>query len=152
MNKKGLFILSFAILVCGLVSSTILPAFGLKSSVNSSENPQKIILVTRHYGSVYVQYNYVISVKVFYAYANPEKTFDQYWGIVQGAKIAVNISNSQGKVVKSFSGLTDSKGYYTTGFRIPDNFVVGKYSVAVTAQKGSYSDVNNLILFVQTLR
>ena len=94
----------------------------------------------------------MITVKVFYAYTNPGKTFDQYWGIVQGAKISVNIFNSQGKIVKSFSGLTDSKGCYNAGFRIPDNFVVGKYSVVVTAHKGSYSDVNNLILFVQASR
>jgi hypoxanthine-guanine phosphoribosyltransferase len=66
--------------------------------------------------------------------------------------VAVSIYNSQGKVVKSFSGMTDNKGYYYTGFRIPDNFVVGTYSVDVTAQKGSYSDINNLILFVQDNR
>lgn len=150
MNKKGILVLSLSVLVCGLISSTAVPAFGLKST--SSANLEKIVLVTRQYGSVYIQYNYVISVKVFYAYANPGKTFDQYWGTVQGAKITVNIFNSQGKVVKSFSGMTDSKGYYTAGFRIPDNFVVGKYSVVVTAQKGSYSDVNNLTMFVQSLR
>ena len=152
MNKKGILILSLSILVCGLVSSATVPVFGLKSTTSSSANLQKIVLVTRQYGSVYIQYNYVITVKVFYAYANPGKTFDQYWGTVQGAKITVNIFNSQGKVVQSFSGVTDSKGYYQTGFRIPDNFVVGKYSVVVTAQKGSYLDVNNLTLFVQSLR
>ena len=150
MNKKVILILSLSVLVCGLISSTTVPAFGLKSTTN--ENPQKIVLVTRQYGSVYVQYNYVISVKVFYAYTNPGKAFDQYWGTVQGAKITVNMFNSQGKVVKSFSGMTDSKGYYAAGFRIPDNFVVGTYSVVVTAQKGSYSDVNKLTMFVQSLR
>ena len=150
MNKKVILILSLSVLVCGLISSTTVPVFGHQSTTNT--NLQKIVLVTRQYGSVYIQYNYVISVKVFYAYANPGKTFDQYWGTVQGAKITVNIFNSQGKVVKSFSGLTDNKGYYAAGFRIPDNFVVGKYSVVVTAQKGTYSDVNHLTLFVQAIR
>lgn len=150
MNKKVILILSLFVLVFGLISSAAVPVFGTKST--SSENLQKIVLVTRQYGSVYIQYNYVISVKVFYAYTNPGKTFDQYWGTVQGAKITVNIFNSQGKVIKSFSGITDSKGYYAAGFRIPDNFVVGKYSVVVTAQKGIYSDVNHLTLFVQAIR
>ena len=150
MNKKVIFILSLSVLVCGLISSTTVPVFSTKNT--SSENLQKIVLVTRQYGSVYIQYNYVISVKVFYTYANPGKTFDQYWGTVQGAKTTVHIVNSQGKVVKSFSGMTDNKGYYTAGFRIPDNFVVGKYSVVVTAQKGIYSDVNHLTLFVQAIR
>ena len=150
MNKKVILILSLFVLVFGLISSAAVPVFGTKST--SSENLQKIVLVTRQYGSVYIQYNYVISVKVFYAYTNPGKTFDQYWGTVQGAKITVNIFNSQGKVIKSFSGITDSKGYYAAGFRIPDNFVVGKYSVVVTAQKGIYSDVTHLTLFVQAIR
>ena len=149
MNKKGILILSLSVLVFGLISSAIVPVFGFKGT--SSENLQKIVLVTRQYGSVYIQYNYVISVKVFYAHANPGKTFDQYWGTVQGAKITVNIFNSQGKVVKYFSGMTNSKGYYAAGFRIPDNFVVGKYSVVVTAQKGNNSDVHYLTMFVQSI-
>ena len=148
MNKNGILIFTLSVLVFGTISSTI-PVFGLQNS--SSPNMQKIVLVTRQYGSVYVQYNYVISVKVFYAYSNPQKIFEQYWGTVQGAKITINIINSQGNVVKSFSGVTGSNGYYDAGFRIPDNFVVGKYSVVVTAQKGSYSDVNNLTLFVQSM-
>jgi hypothetical protein len=152
MNKRAILIFSLSVLVCGLVVSSTVSVFALKNATISGSNLQKIVLVTRQYGSVYVQYNYVIAAKVFYSYSNPGKTFDQYWGTVQGAKITVNIFNSQGKSVQSFSGLTNSKGYYNAGFRIPDNFVVGKYSVVVTAQKGSYSDINNLILFVQSLR
>ena len=99
MNKNTILAIFLSVFVFGLISQSTISAFGPRGTASSNINPQKISLVTRQYGSVYVQYNYAITTKVFYTYTNPDKNFDQYWGTVQGAKVSINILNSQGKTV-----------------------------------------------------
>ena len=116
---------------------------------DSKDVIKKINLVTRHYGVVEIQYNYRITTKVYDAEKNPTSNFDQNYGFVSGVKIIAKILDSNNNVVKSFEGITDNHGYFSDGFRIPDNFKPGTYKVIVTAQKDGLSDNDELILHVE---
>lgn len=110
---------------------------------------KKLNLITKHYSVVEIQQNYRITMKVYDAEKNPTSNFDQNYGFVSGVKIIAKILDSNSNVVKSFEGVTDNHGYFSDGFRIPDNFKPGTYKVIVTAEKDGLSDSGELILHVE---
>jgi len=109
----------------------------------------KIILVTKYSDHVRIGYSFFINAKVYYANQNPTGNFDQYYGFIPNAKVAVQILDPNGVLVKSFTGVTDDHGYYYQEFRIPDNSLIGTYSVLVSVQMGNAIDSKNLTLFIQ---
>jgi len=109
----------------------------------------KIILVTKYSDHVRIGYSFFINAKVYYANQNPTGNFDQYYGFIPNAKLTVQILNPNWVLVKSFTGVTDDHGYYYQEFRIPDNSLIGTYSVLVSAQMGNAIDGKNLPLFIQ---
>ena len=125
------------------------------STTSKAQNPTanvstpKILLIAKQTSPVSMYYAYSMTVKVFYADQNPDANFDQFYGFVPNANITAQILDSTGITVQSFGGLTDSRGYYSYNFRIPDNFVPGTYTVHVTAQIGTSLDSKTLTLFVR---
>jgi len=109
----------------------------------------KLALIAKQTSPIQVSYSYQITTKVYDANKNPTKDFNQNSGFVQGAKITAKIIDSNGIVVKTLEGTTDSHGYYSDGFRIPDNFKPGTYKVVVTAEKNGVTDSNELTLHVE---
>ena len=109
----------------------------------------KIVLIATQYDPVQISYVYKITAKVYEADKNPTSNFNQNYGFVAGAKIIAQIIKSDGRVVKSFEGITSNNGYYSDGFRIPDNFFPGTYKVVVTAEKNGSSDRKEFVLHVQ---
>ncbi|MBI3842770.1 MAG: hypothetical protein HY295_06490 [Thaumarchaeota archaeon] len=109
----------------------------------------KLALIAKQTSPIQVSYSYQITTKVYDANKNPTKDFNQDSGFVQGAKITAKIIGSDGIVVKTLEGTTDSHGYYSDGFRIPDNFKPGTYKVVVTAEKNGMTDSNELTLHVE---
>lgn len=120
----------------------------IPSSNETKIEGKKILLIAKHTGWVDVSYSYRITTKVYEADKNPTSNFDQNYGFIQGAKITVKILGSDGKIVKSFEGLTDNHGYFSDGYRLPDNFKRGTYKVVVTAEKDGSLDTDELILHV----
>ena len=109
----------------------------------------KLVLVTRQTDKVQVSDSYTITTKVFDAGKNPTGDFDQNWGGILGVKIIAKIIDSDGTIVKSLEGITDQGGYFSDGFRLPDNFKPGTYKVIVTAEKDGSTTTNELTLHVE---
>lgn len=121
---------------------------GNKVTNETKQEILKLMLITKQWDRVQVSDSYRITAKVYDADKNPTKDFNQNWGAVAGAKIMVKIVDINGVVVKSFEGVTDKFGYFSDGFRLPDNFKPGTYKVIVTAEKGGFSTSNELVLHV----
>ena len=119
-----------------------------EQKTQSKDTTKKIILITKHYSPAEIQYSYRITTRVFDADKNPIGNFDQNYGFIVGVKIKASILDSAGRVVRSFDGITDKHGYFSDGFRIPDNFLPGTYKVIVTAEKDGLADKDELVLYV----
>ena len=119
-----------------------------EQKTQSKDTTKKITLMTKHTSPAEIQYSYRITTKVFDADKNPTGNFEQNYGFIEGVKIKVSILDSAGRVVRSFDGITDKHGYFSDGFRIPDNFSPGTYKVIVTAEKDGLSDKDELVLHV----
>lgn len=117
-------------------------------SISENKHLEPILLLAKSHESVYVEYSYGFTAKVYYANTNPRYDFDQYGGEVSDANVTVHILNWNGKVMKSFNGMTNRFGYFSDTFLIPDDFIPGKYVVTITAEKDGSVDSHDYILYV----
>lgn len=122
---------------------------GNKSTNETKQEILKLMLITKQWDRVQVSDSYRITAKVYDADKNPTKDFDQNWGGILGVKIISKIIDSNGVTVKSLEGITDQGGYFSNGFKLPDNFKPGTYKVIVTAEKDGFTTSNELTLHVE---
>ncbi|MDH2907829.1 MAG: hypothetical protein PXX83_07035 [Candidatus Nitrosotalea sp.] len=107
-----------------------------------------ITLLVKEFDRVHIQYTYSDTAKVYYKHANPFYNFNLHGGEVKDANITATIFNDHNKTIISFTGKTNQFGYYSDGFRIPDNADIGKYTAFVVAEKNGRTDSKVLNFYV----
>jgi len=109
---------------------------------------KEITMVTTHTNFREIKQTFQFQVRVYDAKTNPPPDFTLNQGVIEGAKVTVNILDSEGFVVKSFEGLTDERGYFTDNYRIPSNLRLGKYLVDMIAEFGESITSKQFDLFI----
>src|SRR3989338_1561312 len=133
--------------------------FGIPTNVVTEKpiipNPQqkklgKINLVSQSYSHVYKGEYFGFTVRTYDSSLNPKYDSNQNFGHLSGVTILIKISDPTGKVVKEFSGITNTNnGFYTDHFIIPSTYRSASYSVIINATKDGYvSDSDKLWLRV----
>ncbi len=71
-----------------------------------------MLVLYSQYDKVTMGYLYNLAVKAFDPKANPDKAFDQFYGVIPDVNINGTILDESNHIFSSFSGKTDSKGLY----------------------------------------
>lgn len=148
-SMKIVYVAKISILEAPKEVSTKEKEMGNKVTNETGQEILKLVLITKQTDRVQVSDSYRITAKVYDADKNPTKDFNQNWGFVSGVKIMTKIIDVDGVIVKLLEGVTDNGGYFSDGFRIPDNFKPGTYKVVVAAEKGGFTTSNELTLHVE---
>ena len=91
------------------------------------------------YGYFTQAYNFV--VKIFDSNQNPNSNFISNIGKLSGVNVELILTDSQGKILKTFEGVTDSQGIFDGSHTWKYEDPLGQYNVTVIADNGKVKTV-----------
>jgi len=109
----------------------VLPKDNTQNKPDSAK--QDILILVRQSERVQWKNPYDFTVKIFDKKINTLIDFDQSSGYLNGVKISATITNPDGQIIKTSSGITQNLGLYRDSIIIPDNARIGTYTLNVTA-------------------
>lgn len=126
----------------------ILPQDTQVQNLNDLKSKQDILLLVEQSNRVQWKSQYEFTVKIFDSKLNPTLDFDKTSGYVNNVKISAAISNPDGQIIKTSSGLTKQFGIYEGSTIIPDNARTGTYTLNVTASGENFNTISKQFEFV----
>lgn len=127
----------------------------LQTDLKESITKPDLVMLTKQDFRNYWNENYDIFVKVFDKKINPNPTFDQSLGTVNGAMVNVTLTHEDGSQTKKISGITDKHGYWNGKQYFVENLSKpGRYFVnaVVYHLEGTVSQNQEMFLFGVTTR
>jgi len=125
-----------------LVQSKVQEPVETVEEIPIPSKPEMLVLVQQSDRKEY-GYAYTLTAKVFDAKINSNQEFYSSDGKLEGIKVTVTISDSEGNLLTSFDGLTDVYGQYDTSYLWGYNDARGTYTVTLVADNGETTVTQN---------
>ena len=129
-----------------IVEEELLPE-PIIEEIESQDTDLTVIVKQPH--RTYWEEEYVLTARVYDAEENTRNDFNQNWGYLQGVQVSVTITDERGKILTSFRGETNEKGYFVGKYLVEEEIVrTGKYFVDLEANLGTSVITQSFITFI----
>ncbi len=116
-----------------------------KQNVTSTTVPQQVpslpmLMLTSNNNRAYMAFTYNLSIRIFNPQSNPDKIFDQYYGVIPDVNITATVVDQNNKTIAQSVGKTDSSGFYQVGIIMPyTQSSQEQVQVMINATKNGYT-------------